>query len=223
MRIALIGAHNTGKSTLVENFLNHWPMYKRPQKTYRDIIKEQNLCLNKEGDKHSQKTILNALVDEIQLSTADGSKHVIFDRCPVDNIAYSLWHYAKETEGFTTEFIIDSKTIAAISLKLIDVIFYLPVRKEIPIVAREGRDSDPVFREEVHNIFDSLVDSYEKNTGAFFPSEDCPAVIRLEGPPDMWIPQMRLYIKDNGNGYGEEDGSLIDASKVVLDGETPPF
>ena len=223
MRIALIGAHNTGKSTLVENFLNHWPMYKRPQKTYRDIIKEQNLCLNKEGDKNSQKTILNALVDEIQLATADGSKHVIFDRCPVDNIAYSLWHYAKETEGFTTEFIIDSKTIAAISLKLIDVIFYLPVRKEIPIVAREGRDSDPVFREEVDNIFDSLVDSYEKNTGAFFPSEDCPAVIRLEGPPDMWIPQMRLYIKDNGNGYGEEDGSLIDASKVVLDGETPPF
>ena len=128
MRIALIGAHNTGKSTLVENFLNHWPMYKRPQKTYRDIIKEQNLCLNKEGDKNSQKTILNALVDEIQLATADGSKHVIFDRCPVDNIAYSLWHYAKETEGFTTEFIIDSKTIAVISLKLIDVIFYLPVR-----------------------------------------------------------------------------------------------
>jgi hypothetical protein len=223
MRIALIGAHNTGKSTLVENFLNQWPMYKRPEKTYRDIIKEQNLNLNKQGDKHSQKVILNALVDEIQLATADNCKYVIFDRCPVDNIAYSLWHYAKETEGFTTEFIIDSKTIAALSLKLIDVIFYLPVRKEIPIVAREGRDSDPIFREEVDNIFDSLVDSYEKNTGAFFPSEDCPAVIRLEGPPDMWIPQMRLYIKDNGNGYGEEDGSLIDASKVVLDGEDLPF
>ena len=223
MRIALIGAHCTGKSTLVDEFIKQWPMYKRPTKTYRDIIKEQNLNLNKQGDKQSQKAILNALVDEVQLATADGSKHVIFDRCPVDNMAYSLWHYAKETDGFTAEFIIDCKTIAALSLKLIDVIFYLPVRKEIPIVAREGRESDPVFREEVDNIFGSLVESYEKNTGAFFPTEDCPAVIKLEGPPDMWIPQMKLYIKDNGNGYGEEDGSLIDASKVRLDGEELPF
>jgi len=39
----------------------------------------------------------------------------------------------------------------------------------------------------------------------------------------MWIPQMRLYIKDNGNGYGEEDGTLIDPSNVVLDGEEQPF
>lgn len=223
MRIALIGAHNTGKSTLVENFLKQWPMYKRPEKTYRDIIKEQNLNINKQGDKISQKAILNALVDEIQLASATGDKHIIFDRCTVDNIAYSLWHYAKDTPGFNMEFIIDCKTIAALSLKHLDVIFYLPVRKEIPITAREGRESDPVFREEIDNLFDSLVESYEKGTNAFFPSEDCPAVIRLEGPPDMWIPQMKLYIKDNGCGYGEEDGSLIDASNVRLEGEETPF
>jgi hypothetical protein len=223
MRIALIGAHNTGKSTLIENFIKQWPMYKRPEKTYRDIIKEQNLLLNKEGDKKSQRAILNALVDELQLASTSDNKHVIFDRSPVDNIAYSLWHYAKDTEGFSVEFIIDCKTIAALSLKHLDVIFYLPIRKEIPITEREGRESDPAFREEISNLFDSLVDSYEKNTGAFFPNEDCPAVIRLEGPPDMWIPQMKLYIKDNGNGYGEEDGSLIDSSNVRLDGEEAPF
>ena len=223
MRIALIGAHNTGKSTLVENFIKQWPMYKRPEKTYRDIIKEKNLKLNKEGDKESQRAILNALVDELQLESTSDNGHVIFDRCTVDNIAYSLWHYAKNTDGFSTEFIIDSKTIAALSLKHLDVLFYLPVRKEIPITAREGREPDPIFQEEVDNIFDSLVNSYEKNTGAFFPTEDCPAVIRLEGPPDMWIPQMRLYIKDNGNGYGEEDGTLIDASNVRLEGEEVPF
>jgi hypothetical protein len=223
MRIALIGAHNTGKSTLVENFIKQWPMYKRPDKTYRDIIKEKDLKLNKEGDKVSQKAILNALVDELQLESTSDNKHVIFDRCTVDNIAYTLWHYAKDTEGFSAEFIIDSKTIAALALKHLDIIFYLPVRKEIPITAREGRESDPIFREEIDNIFDSLVTSYEKHTGAFFPSEDCPAVIRLEGPPDMWIPQMALYIKPSGNMFGEEDGSLIDASKVRLDGEEVPF
>ena len=209
MRIALIGAQNTGKSTLVENFIQKWPMYKKPEKTYRDIIKEKNLPLNKEASKESQRTILNALVDEAQQACAKEDKHIIFDRCTVDNIAYTLWHYAKETTGFSVEYVIDSKAIAALALKYFDVIFYVPVREEIPVVPREGREIDLVFRDEINNIFDALVESYEKQTRAFFPEEDCPAVIRLEGPPDMWIPQMSLYIKDNGNGYGEEDGSLL--------------
>lgn len=209
MRIALIGAQNTGKSTLVENFIQKWPMYKKPEKTYRDIIKEKNLPLNKEASKESQRTILNALVDEAQQACAKEDKHIIFDRCTVDNIAYTLWHYAKETTGFSVEYVIDSKAIAALALKYFDIIFYVPVREEIPVVPREGREIDLVFRDEINNIFDALVESYEKQTRAFFPEEDCPAVIRLEGPPDMWIPQMCLYIKDNGNGYGEEDGSLL--------------
>lgn len=209
-----MGAHCTGKSTLIDEFLAHWPMYKKPDKTYRDLISEQNIQLNKFGTKDSQKLILNALADEVQLAAASGDKHIIFDRCPVDNIAYTLWHYAKGTEGFDAEFIIDSKAIAALSLKLIDIIFYVPLRKEIPLVPKNNRETNETFREEVANIFDSLVTSYEKNTGAFFPLEDCPAVIKLEGPPDMRLPQMKLYIKDNGNSFDEKDGSLIDVSQV---------
>lgn len=214
MRIAIIGAHATGKTTLIEEFLKQWPMYKRPEKTYRDFIKEQKLEINKQGTKESQKAILNALVDEVQLASTSDDKHIIFDRCTVDNIAYTLWHYAKDTSGFDAEFVIDSKTIAALSLKHLDVIFYLPVRKEIPITEKENRETDETFREEIDNIYDSLVESYVKNTGAFFPLEDCPAVIKLDGPPDMRLPQMKLYVKDNGNGFGEEDGTLIDVSQV---------
>ena len=210
-----MGAQNVGKSTLLEEFIKEWPMYKRPQKTYRDIIKEKNLPLNKQATKESQKEILNALVDEAQFSAASDDKHIIFDRCVVDNIAYTLWHYAKNTPGFDSEFVIDSKTIAGFAMKHIDVIFYVPARKEIPMVAKENRETDEVFREEIDNILESLVTSYEKQTKAFFPTEDCPAVIRLDGPPDMRLQQMKLYIKSNGNGYGEEDGSLLDVSDLV--------
>ena len=214
MKIAIIGAHCAGKTTLINNFIEEWPMYKRPEKTYRDFIKEQNLLLNKQGNKESQKIILNALVDELQTAASSDNEFIIFDRCPVDNMAYTLWHYAKETEGFDSDFILDSKTIAALSLKHIDLIFYVPARREIPITPKENRETDEVFREEIDNIFNSLVDSYEKLTGAFFPSEDCPAVIRLEGPPDMWIPQIKLYIKESGKSFDEEDGSLIDVSQL---------
>lgn len=214
MRLSIIGAQNAGKSFLIEQFLKEWPMYKKPQKTYRDIIKEKNLPINKQGTKESQREILNALVDEAQFAASSEDKHIIFDRCVVDNIAYTLWHYAKDTPGFDSEFVIDSKTIAAFALKHLDVIFYIPARKEIPIEEKENRETDEVYREEIDNIFDSLVTSYEKNTGAFFPLEDCPAVIRLDGPPDMRLPQMKLYIKPNGNGFGEEDGTLLDVSKI---------
>ena len=149
------------------------------------------------------------MVDEIQQACATDDKHIIFDRCTVDNIAYTLWHYDQDTPGFTREFVVDCQSIAALTLKHVDIIFYVPIRKEIPIVKREGREVDLAFREEIDNIFNALVGSYEANTKAFFPLEDCPAVIRLEGPPDMWVPQMKLYIKDNGNGYSEEDGSLL--------------
>lgn len=214
MRIAISGAHCTGKSTLIDEFIKQWPMYKRPEKTYRDIIKEKKLDINMSGNKESQRAILNALVDEAQAASTSDQKHIIFDRCPVDNIVYTLWHYAKDTEGFTPEFVMTCKDIAALSLKHYDLIFYVPARKEIPITPREGRELDESYREEIDNIFESLVNSYEKNTGAFFPKEDCPAVIRLEGPPDMRIAQMKLYVKENGNCFGEADGSLIDVTKV---------
>ena len=214
MRISFIGPQNSGKSTLINQFIEKWPMYKKPQTTYRDLIKEKNLPINKQGTKESQKEILNALVDELQLATASDEKHLIFDRCIIDNIAYTLWHYAKETPGFDAEFVIDSKTIATLALKYLDVIFYVPSRKEIPIEKKENRDTDEIFREEMSNIFESLVSSYEKNANAFFPREDCPAVIRLDGPPDMRLPQLELYIKPNGSGYSENDGSLIDVTQV---------
>lgn len=214
MRIAFIGAQNVGKSTLIEEFIKQWPMYKKPSKSYRDFIAESNIKLNKEGDKESQRKILDALVDELQHAAASEDKYLVFDRCPVDNIAYSLWHYAKGTKGIDEEFIINTKTIAAISLKHLDAIFYVPLREEIPLTKKENRDIDRTYRQEVDNIYKALVESYEKNTGAFFPNEDCPPLITLDGPPDMRLPQLKLYIKENGNCYGESDGSLLDPSKI---------
>lgn len=214
MKIAFIGPHASGKTTLIQEFLKKWPMYKQPEKTYRDYIQEKKLKLNQKGTKESQRIILDALVDEVQQACSTGEEFLVFDRSVVDNIAYTLWHYAKNTEGFTREFVIDCQSIAALSLKYYDVLFYVPAREEIPITARKNRDTDKQYREEIDNIFKALVSSYEKGNGAFFPKEDCPAVIMLEGPADMRLPQISLYIKDNGKSYGEEDGSLIDTAQI---------
>lgn len=207
MRIAFIGAQSVGKSTLIEGFLDLWPMYKRPQKTYRDIIEEKKLKLNKKGNEKSQRIILDALIDEIQQTAAGGDKYNIFDRCVADNIAYSLW--LNENKKVSDNFIIESKTIVAETLKLYDIVFYLPVHKDIKVEEKKNRETDLQYREEIDNIFQALVTSYEKCTGRFFPLSDCPAVITLDKHPLARLDQIKLYINVHGNMYGEDTPSLI--------------
>lgn len=207
MKIAICGCQASGKTFLIQEFLSKWPMYKTPEKTYRDIIKSRDIKINKEGDEVSQKVILNALIDEVQQSKGD---FLIFDRCVVDNIAYTLWLNAHDK--VSDKFVMDSKFLALQTLKLFDIIFYIPLREEIKIEKKDNRDTDPQFREEIDNIFRALVLSYERGTGAFFPVEDCPAVITLDGPPDLRCEQIRLYLKENGKFFTDEDGSLIDPS-----------
>ena len=203
MRVAIIGSQNSGKSHLIQEFLNKWPMYKTPEKTYRDIIKSRNIKINKDGDETSQKAILNALIDEVQQAQGD---FLIFDRCVVDNIAYTLWLNAHDK--VSDKFVMDSKFLALQTLKLFDILFYIPLREEIKIEEKDNRDTDPEFRKEIDNIFRALVLSYEKGTGAFFPVEDCPAVIEIFGSPEERIKMTELYLNENGSPYGEQE-SLI--------------
>jgi predicted ATPase len=58
MRISISGCAGSGKSTLLKAFLNRWPMYSTPLKTYRDVIKENNLSHSSNTNDETQLTIL---------------------------------------------------------------------------------------------------------------------------------------------------------------------
>jgi hypothetical protein len=182
-------------------------MYKHPKLTYRNKVKTGKLKSSEEGTEVSQKAILNTIIDDTQKAIATGEDFLVFDRCVIDNVAYSLW--LNERGKVSDSFIIDSRLIAIETIKMFDIVFYVPLREEIEIVPRKGRAIDPVYRQEIDNIFRALVGTYEKNLGIFFPKEDCPAVITLEGPPDLRIEQIPMYIKPSGKFFDEEDGSLL--------------
>ena len=55
MRIAISGTACQGKTTLITDFLEQWPTYKTPKKTYRDIIKDNNLDHSSKTNKKTQK------------------------------------------------------------------------------------------------------------------------------------------------------------------------
>lgn len=207
MKIAFMGSQSVGKSTLIQEFLTRWPMYGLPKKTYRDLIQEKKLKLNRKGTEESQRVILNALVDEVQGCLSTGETNVVFDRCVIDNIAYSLWLNANGK--VSDDFIRTSKTIAAETLKLYDIIFYLPIHESIKLTPKKNRDKDETYRVEIDNIIRALVTTYEKSTGQFFPLSDCPAVITLDMHPNARCEQIKLYVNESGNFYSDDSPSLL--------------
>jgi hypothetical protein len=205
MKIAFMGGACSGKSTLIDQFLKKWPQYKTSTRTYRDIIKEQNLQINDQGSASSQGIILDALIEE--LNDAKDVQDIVFDRCVVDNIIYSLWLY--HNKKVTEDFVITSKYKIREAISKYDIIFYLPRHKDIKIVEKENRNIDNDYINDIDNLYSAVVSSYEKGLDIFFPLENCPAVITLNTVPDMRCNMISLYLKNDGSLYSEKEGEWI--------------
>jgi hypothetical protein len=178
MRISISGSANSGKSTLVKAFLNKWPMYNTPSKTYREFLKENNLSHSSNTSDDTQLTILNWMMEE-QSKYPSGSK-VIYDRCPLDNLVYTL-------QGNSLGKISDQTTAATISfvkesMKDIDIIFWLKHNPTIKIVDDVLRDTNEDYIKQTDQLFQGLFDQYMENleVDVFFPKDDCPAFICLD-------------------------------------------
>ena len=63
-KIGIIGTQSIGKTTLVKDMIEKWPQFSVPEKSYRDLIKEKNLSINKNGNKESQDAIMGVLVEQ---------------------------------------------------------------------------------------------------------------------------------------------------------------
>jgi len=207
MRIAIIGSACQGKTTLISDMIKQWPMYKAHESGYRKAVREGNLPINKETTKDTQWTILNHLVDDLQ--GYNGDDNIIFDRCPLDNIVYSLWSNAKNTSDIDDEFIKKCIPLVQQSMHLIDIIFFIPITKVAPveITDKDTRDVDPEFISEIDNIFKVISHGlYKTGKSPFFPDEDRPPIIEVFGAPAERIEMIKLYV--------DEDGKVVDGGNV---------
>lgn len=213
MRIAIMGAQCVGKTTLVNDFLKTWPMYKTPEKTYRDIIKDQNLQINQQGNQKCQRIIFDAMCDEVL--GVKKEDFVIFDRCIYDNIAYTLWLSNQENTDITSKFINTCIQIARQTAKLYDIIFYIPLSEHfpIPLSEKEQRSVDPKYREEIDNIIKAMVHTWREQKNSYFDARDCAPIIEIFGSPEERIAMISAYVNENGRMYGESDSLIPDILK----------
>jgi len=207
-KIGIIGTQCVGKSTLIEDMMLQWPQLSRPEKTYRDLIKEKNLPINKNGTKESQQAILDFLCDEAMENY--GKKKLIFDRTPLDNLVYSLWLYDKQITDIDEAFIDKTVTTVRHALKFYSVLFYLPLvaENDVTLTKKEQRDIDPEYRKEIDNLFSMLYKVWEQGNSRFFDNGDCPPIIPIYGKPLERIAMLKMYITDKCEFYGEEDNLI---------------
>jgi len=209
MKIAVSGTSCTGKSTLVKAFLHKWPMYSTPTKTYRDIIKNNQLSHSSFTNAETQLTILDWMMRE-QDNTPRKS-NVIYDRCPWDALAYTL----KSNE----DGVISDEVTAAIislvreSLKGLDIIFWIKHDPNIKIVEDSLRDTNVEYIKQVDVIFKDLFHQYCENleSDIFLPKEDCPAIIHLEDAKTL---DDRIQFIGEFLDY---KGELIETESSILD------
>tara|TARA_R110002020_G_scaffold13595_3_gene48834 strand:+ start:2068 stop:2826 length:759 start_codon:yes stop_codon:yes gene_type:complete len=209
MRIAFSGTGNSGKTTLLKSFIYNWDSYTTPEKTYRDIITEENLHHSSKTTTDTQEKILNFMIDQLQLNEK-GDK-IIYDRCPLDNIAYSMWCHDKGVKGFTKKFITKQIALMRESMRYLDIIFLCRFDSKQAVKDDGLRDTDIDFIKEVDNIFNSLYKQYAQNPEAdiFFPTGDTPCLLPLPDDPQQRIDLIAEYIAP--------DGALIDDEESILD------
>ncbi|MBS0653894.1 MAG: AAA family ATPase [Verrucomicrobia bacterium] len=137
MRIAISGTHYSGKSTLVQALGKEMPGY--------EIYDEPYWALTELGRQFSDPPTIEEFEEQLDYSIAlikESANNSLFDRCPIDFLAYAL----AIAEMDCIEF--DSETwelkIAKV-LPSIDLLVFLPLENpdRIPVPASE----DSLFRE----------------------------------------------------------------------------
>ena len=139
MRIAISGAHFSGKSTLIAALLKQLPNY--------TSIDEPYFLLEEEGYEFSNPPSLEDFERQLKHSIAEikkSGKNTIFDRCPFDCLAYAL----AVDESLDMD---DWTQMIEGAIGRLDLIVFVPIEKRILVPASEDlklrRDVDELLQE----------------------------------------------------------------------------
>jgi len=232
MRIAVSGTSNTGKTTLINSFLEKWSTYEAPKESYRDVIVKDKLEHSSKTTTETQDKIMEFMLNQVKDKSKTVDDNVIYDRCPLDALAYSMWCNGKGYDGFDTEYIQNQINEVKESMRYLDLIFLCKFDESITVVDDGMRDTNIDHIKEVDNIFEALFQQYFTNVHAdvFFPKDDSPGIIKLPANHQKRINLIGEYVTEDGSMYGDEHSilnpenikeleTLVEAQRLSLERE----
>lgn len=157
MRLAVSGTHCSGKTTLVESFVSAHPIY--------DLEPEPYYALSEAGVAFSERPLIADFLQQLEHSietirTRSADKNVIFDRSPIDFLAYlQVLSDRSSTGEFETAAVLEDIEEA---IETLDLIVFLPlsptdmgnIQTEYPALRRSvDRKLKSIVREDSLSLF----------------------------------------------------------------------
>jgi len=135
MRIAISGSHCVGKSTLIEEFLGAHPDYIHEPEPYTVLVEEF-------GEEFSSSPLVDDFYRQLEFNTAQLRTHkpgekVIYERSPVDYLAYTLALEDLGRDRPSAKFLESVRQAVLDGMTYLDLVVYLPVEKRIEVPDEE--------------------------------------------------------------------------------------
>lgn len=194
MRIAISGSHSLGKSTVVNDWVSAYPDYYREEEPYRVLgLNGPYEILFREASTRIQNGIqLYYNISRIHRYSTSKEK-VIFDRAPIDYIAYSQYTANQKTTDIDNNFVESMIPAVRESLDHIDILAFVPKSDDWPVEMEDDgiRPIDYAYRDQVDAIFKEIYRDCRFN---IIPKSGGPKIIELIGPPIERLEQIKAAI-----------------------------
>ena len=178
MRIAVSGTHRTGKSTLIDEFLRLHPDFVHEPEPYTVLVEEL-------GEEFSAEPCVDDFLRQLEFNITRLKQHqrgerVIYERCPIDFVAYIECVSPTISTGSVLDEVRES-------MQHLDLIVYLPI--DNPIDA--GDEEFPKLRKAVDRRLNAIYN--EDDLGIISASNL--AIVEATGPIEKRLRTVEAAIK----------------------------
>ena len=195
MRIAISGSHSLGKSTVVNDWVALNGDYMREEEPYRVLSLRgpyEILFRDASTRLHNGIQLYYSISRLNRYSTA--AEHVIFDRAPVDYIAYSQYTANQHLTDIDDDFVLSMVSAVRESLDRLDILAFVPQSDDWPVAMEDDgiRPVDHSYRDEVDVIFKQI---YRDGRFDILPKKSPPLLIELVGSPEHRLLQLAQAVE----------------------------
>jgi hypothetical protein len=190
MRIAVSGSHSLGKSTLVDDWVARHPQFIREEEPYRalGLYGPYEILFRTESTRLHNGIQLYYSVSRVHRYAVQVDD-VIFDRAPVDYLAYSQYTADAGSTDIDDAFVVSMVPAVIESLDRLDIIAFVPKSDEWPVEMEEDgiRPTDYAYRDAVDAVFKQI---YREGRYGVMTGDRHPLVVELVGSREDRVDQL---------------------------------
>ena len=196
MRIAISGSHSLGKSTVVNEWVGKNPHFVREEEPYRalGLYGPYEILFRDASTKLHNGIQMYYNISRIH-RYGKSTDDVIFDRAPVDYIAYSQYTANQGSTDIDAAFVESMVPTVRESLDHLDILAFVPKSDAWPVeMETDGiRPVDPAYRDEVDAIFKQI---YREGRFQVLPEKNGPLLLELWGSREQRLDQLQAAIDE---------------------------